>query len=156
MKIRLLAVGHKMPKWVQQTFLDYNNRLPKAQQLELVEIPPIHRSKTINTKVAMQKESDSILACLKPHETLIVLDEKGHAITTRYLSESIKNWQLQGNDIALVIGGADGLAAELKNKAQHLWSLSGLTFPHPLVRVIVMEQIYRAYSLIANHPYHRE
>lgn len=156
MKIRLLAVGHKMPKWVQQTFLDYNNRLPKAQQLELVEIAPIHRSKTTNTQVAMQKEADNILASIKPNETLIVLDEKGRAITTQYLADSIKKWQLQGNDIAMIIGGADGLTTELKNKAQQLWSLSGLTFPHPLVRVIVMEQIYRAYSLIANHPYHRE
>lgn len=156
MKIRLLAVGHKMPKWVQQTFSDYNNRLPKVQQLELVEIAPIHRSKTINTQVAMQKEADNILASIKPNETLIVLDEKGRAITTQDLANSIKKWQLQGSDVALVIGGADGLTNELKNKAQQRWSLSGLTFPHPLVRVIVMEQIYRAYSLIANHPYHRE
>jgi 23S rRNA (pseudouridine1915-N3)-methyltransferase len=156
MKIRLLAVGHKMPKWVQQTFSDYNNRLPKVQQLELVEISPIHRSKTMNAQIAMEKEADNILASIKPNETLIVLDEKGRTITTQYLANSIKDWQLQGNDVALVIGGADGLTSEIKNKAQQLWSLSGLTFPHPLVRVIVMEQIYRAYSLIANHPYHRE
>jgi len=156
MKIRLLAVGHKMPKWVQQTFAEYNNRLSKVQQLELVEIPPIHRSKTTNTRVAMQKEANLISSCLKAHETLIVLDEKGRSITTQYLADSIKQWQLQGNDIALVIGGADGLTAELKNQAQQRWSLSGLTFPHPLVRIIVVEQIYRAYSLISNHPYHRE
>jgi len=156
MKIRLLAVGHKMPKWVQQTFLDYNNRLPKAQQLELVEIAPIHRSKTINPQVAMEKEAINILAAIKPQETLIVLDEKGQAISTQYFADSIKKWQLQGTDVALVVGGADGLTKELKNKAQQRWSLSGLTFPHPLVRVIIMEQIYRAYSLIANHPYHRE
>ena len=156
MKIRLLAVGHKMPQWVQQTFSDYNNRLSKVQQLELVEIPPVHRSKTMNVQLAMEKEANSILNVIKPNELLIVLDEKGKTVTTQFLSKSIKNWQLQGDDVAIIIGGADGLSQKIKDRAFQSWSLSGLTFPHPLVRVIIVEQIYRAYSLIANHPYHRE
>ncbi|MCF6318091.1 MAG: 23S rRNA (pseudouridine(1915)-N(3))-methyltransferase RlmH [Proteobacteria bacterium] len=156
MKIRLLAVGQKMPKWVQQTFNDYNNRLAKTQQLELVEIPPVHRSKTTNPLKAMQVEGEYILSTLKPHEKLILLDELGKPIATKFLAQSIKAWQMDGLDIAIVIGGADGVSTEVKKKAYAKWSLSLLTFPHPLVRVIVMEQIYRAYSIIANHPYHRE
>ncbi len=156
MKIRLLAVGQKMPKWVQQTYNDYNKRLIKSQQIELIEIPPVHRSKTINVEKAKQIEGMSILSALKPNEKMIVLDEHGKAISTKYLAQSITNWQMQSFDIAIVIGGADGFSDEVKNKAVAQWSLSLLTFPHPLVRVIVIEQIYRAYSIIANHPYHRE
>lgn len=156
MKIRLLAVGHKMPKWVQQTFNDYNNRLSKTQQIQLVEIPPVHRSKTTNTQKAMQAEGAGIISALKPNEKLILLDEFGKAISTKFLATSIKNWQMDGFDIAIVIGGADGVSDEVKKQAFQKWSLSLLTFPHPLVRVIVMEQVYRAYSLLANHPYHRE
>jgi len=156
MKIRLLAVGQKMPKWVQQTFNDYNNRLSKNQQLELVEIVPVYRAKTMNVDKAKQMEGDSIMAALKPHEKIIVLDERGKAISTKFLAQSIKSWQMDAFNIAIIIGGADGVSEKVKLKAYHLWSLSQLTFPHPLVRVILMEQIYRAYSLIANHPYHRE
>ncbi len=156
MKIRLLAVGQKMPQWVQQTFNDYNNRLVKNQQLELVEISPVHRSKTTNPIKAMQVEGAHILSALKPQEKLILLDEFGKAISTKFLAKSIKSWQMDGFDIAIVIGGADGVSDEVKQKAFAKWSLSLLTFPHPLVRVIVMEQIYRAYSIMVNHPYHRE
>ncbi len=156
MKIRLLAVGQKMPKWVQQTFNDYNNRLARTQQLELVEIPPVHRGKTTSPIKAKQVEGECILSALKPHEKLILLDELGKPISTKFLAQSIEAWQMDGLDIAIVIGGADGVSAEVKKKAHAKWSLSLLTFPHPLVRVIVIEQIYRAYSIIANHPYHRE
>lgn len=156
MKIRLLAVGQKMPKWVQETFNDYNNRLVKNTQLELVEIPPVHRSKTTNPHKAMQVEGENILSALNPNEKLILLDEHGKSVSTKFLAQSIKDWQMNGFDIAIVIGGADGVSDEVKKKAFQKWSLSLLTFPHPLVRVIVMEQIYRAYSIIANHPYHRE
>ncbi len=156
MKIRLLAVGQKMPKWVQQTYYDYNKRLGKSQQIELVEIPPVHRSKAISIEKAKKIEGQSLLSALKPSEKMVVLDEYGKAISTKYLAQSISNWQMQSFDIAIVIGGADGFSDEVKSKAFAQWSLSLLTFPHPLVRVIVIEQIYRAYSIIANHPYHRE
>lgn len=156
MKIRLLAVGLKMPKWVQQTFNDYNTRLAKNQKIELVEIPPVHRSKTTNISNAMQEEGSRILSALKPSEKLIILDEFGKPISTKNLAQSIKNWQMESFDIAIVIGGADGISRDVKDKAFQKWSLSLLTFPHPLVRVIIIEQIYRAYSVIANHPYHRE
>jgi 23S rRNA (pseudouridine1915-N3)-methyltransferase len=156
MKIRILAVGQKMPKWVQQTYAEYNQRLVKSQQLELIEIAPEHRSKTTSTDKAMDAEGKRILAAIKPQEKLILLDEFGKSISTKYLAKSISKWQLDGNDIAIVIGGADGVSKEVKSHAAHKWSLSQLTFPHPLVRVILMEQIYRAYSIIANHPYHRE
>lgn len=156
MKIRLLAVGQKMPKWVQQTFNDYNKRLPKNQQIELIEISPIHRGKTTSINKAKELEGDNILSAIKPQEKLIVLDEHGKDITTQGIAQSIKGWQMNGFDVAILIGGADGISDAIKQKAFKTWSLSQLTFPHPLVRVIVIEQIYRAYSIIANHPYHRE
>ncbi len=156
MKIRLLAVGHKMPKWVSQTFNDYNKRLPKAQQIQLLEMAPVHRSKTMSAEKAKQIEGKNILAALKSSEKLIILDEHGTALSTKILAQSIKKWQMTAANIALVIGGADGFSPAVKQQAHAVWSLSLLTFPHPLVRVIIMEQIYRAYTLIANHPYHRE
>ena len=156
MKIRLLAVGQKMPKWVQQTFNEYNQRLNKNQQVTLVEIAPFHRSKSMNSDVAMRIEGQNIISALKPNEKIILLEESGQLVSTKNLAQSIKNWQMQSTDIAIIIGGADGVSTEIKNLAFKQWSLSKLTFPHPLVRVILIEQIYRAYSLIANHPYHRE
>ena len=156
MKIRLLAVGQKMPTWVQQTFAEYNGRLPVKQQIELVEIAPIHRSKSISTDKARQMEAQSILDSVKNNEKIVLLDEKGKMISTRNLSESISQWQMNGDDIAIIIGGADGVDKNIKKQAHKTWSLSALTFPHPLVRVIIMEQIYRSYSLLSNHPYHRE
>ena len=156
MKVRLLAVGQKMPKWVQQTFNDYNNRLVKNQQVALKEISPVHRSKSMSSEKAKSIEGQYILSALKPDEKIILLDEKGQNISTKNIAQSIKSWQMNGTNIAIVIGGADGVSDEIKNHAFKQWSLSKLTFPHPLVRVILMEQIYRAYSLIANHPYHRE
>ncbi len=156
MKIRLLAVGQKMPKWVQQTFNEYNQRLNKNQQVVLVEIAPVHRSKSMNSDVAMRIEGQNIMSALKPNEKIILLEETGQHISTKNLAQSIKDWQMQATDVAIVIGGADGVSSEIKNHALLQWSLSKLTFPHPLVRVILIEQIYRAYSLIANHPYHRE
>ncbi len=156
MKIRILAVGQKMPKWVQQTFLEYNQRLAKNQQLELVEIAPEHRSKSSNKVIAMESEGKRLLSALRPTEKLVLLDEHGKSLSTKDIAQSIQNWQLQGDDIALIIGGADGVSDEVKKRASYKWSLSKLTFPHPLVRVIIAEQIYRAYSLISNHPYHRE
>jgi 23S rRNA (pseudouridine1915-N3)-methyltransferase len=156
MKIRILAVGQKMPKWVQQTFAEYNKRLIKPQQLELIEIAPEHRSKSSNTQKAMEAEGKRIISSLKANEKMVLLDEFGKSLSTKFLAESIQKWQLNSDDIAIVIGGADGVSTEVKNRAQTKWSLSQLTFPHPLVRVILVEQIYRAYSLISNHPYHRE
>ncbi len=156
MKIRILAVGQKMPKWVEQTYNDYNKRLQKNQQIELVEISPIHRGKSISSNKAKTLEGKKILAALHPQEKIIVLDEYGKLVSTKQVAESIKKWQMNSIDIAIVIGGADGISQEVKSCAYTTWSLSLLTFPHPLVRVILIEQIYRAYSIIANHPYHRE
>ncbi|VAW34277.1 23S rRNA (pseudouridine(1915)-N(3))-methyltransferase [hydrothermal vent metagenome] len=145
-----------MPQWVQQTYADYNNRLGKNQQPELVEIAPVHRTKTMSMETAKHTEGKSIISALKPNEKIILLDEHGQSISTRFLAQSIQDWQMNATNIAIIIGGADGVSDNIKHKAHSTWSLSQLTFPHPLVRVIIMEQIYRAYSLIAKHPYHRE
>ena len=154
MKIRILAVGQKMPKWVSETFSNYNQRLNKSQQLELIEIPPVVRNKSTTAEKAKETEGERILSKLKASEIIVLFDEKGKSISTKELAHSIQNWQMQGQDIALIIGGADGVSHQIKQKAKIKWSLSALTFPHPLVRVILAEQIYRAYSLLSNHPYH--
>lgn len=156
MKIRLLAVGQKMPTWVKDTFNQYNIRLPRNQQIELKEIPPAHRSRSANSESGKKAEGECILSALKETERLVLLDEKGKLISTKDLSACINEWQMDSQDIAIVIGGADGVSEEVKKRANITWSLSKLTFPHPMVRIIIMEQIYRAYSLLSNHPYHRE
>lgn len=145
-----------MPGWVTETYTSYNQRLNKAQQVELIEISPIVRNKSINSSKAKELEAQKLIAAIKPNELVVLLDEKGKSFSTKKLAATIQNWQMQGKNIAIIIGGADGVSHEVKQIAQIKWSLSELTFPHPLVRIILIEQIYRAYSLIANHPYHRE
>jgi 23S rRNA (pseudouridine1915-N3)-methyltransferase len=110
----------------------------------------------MDTNTAKTIEGKNILSALKTNEKILLLDEYGNSLSTKKLAQSIKNWQMHAINIAIVIGGADGVSDEIKKQSYKQWSLSRLTFPHPLVRVILIEQIYRAYSLIANHPYHRE
>jgi 23S rRNA (pseudouridine1915-N3)-methyltransferase len=156
MKVRLIGVGHKMPAWVTTAFKEYARRLPAGHQIELVEIPPVPRNKSMPAARAMQKEADAIRRALRPGNRLVLLDERGKAHTTAELANKFEHWDMDGQGIDLVIGGADGLDPSLKQQATETWSLSALTFPHPLVRVILAEQLYRVWSLRHNHPYHRE
>ena len=155
MRIRLIAVGTRVPGWVQQGFADYAQRLPRECRLELVEIPAADRSRIPEIAKCRQAEAARILKAVQPDERLVALDERGDALDTPQWSQALKNWMQDGRDAALVIGGADGLAAEVLDKAERKWSLSRLTLPHALVRVLVAEQVYRAWTRIANHPYHR-
>ena len=156
MKIRLLAVGRKMPRWIQSGFDEYARRLPAESRLELVEMPPGKRSGTADAGMARAAEAEQIQRRLGRNDRLIVLDEQGSRIDTRCLAEWYGDWLMQGRDVALVIGGADGLAPALLEAAESSWSLSPLTLPHGLVRVVVAEQLYRAWSLRSGHPYHRD
>ena len=156
MKITLLAIGHKMPDWVSDTFNLYNQRLPQKQRIQLLELAPVKRGKTTSADTIKAQEADMLLKKIPTESLLIALDEKGKLLSTRDLSQSISRWQQNGSDVFIVIGGADGLDQSVLEKATQVWSLSRLTFPHQLVRVIMAEQIYRAYSLLNNHPYHRE
>tara|TARA_R110000868_G_scaffold4805_17_gene29921 strand:- start:2829 stop:3296 length:468 start_codon:yes stop_codon:yes gene_type:complete len=155
MKIRLLAVGQKMPSWVTEGYQEYAKRLPADCALELVEISPGYRSKSSSKEKAMQQEADALLKAIRPQEHLVALDVLGKPWSTEQLASQMGQWRMDGHDIALVIGGPDGIAPSLLTQAKQRWSLSSLTLPHPLVRVVVAEQIYRAWTLLQGHPYHK-
>ena len=155
MRIRLLTITHKSPSWLSEGYTDYAKRLPPTCALELVEIPAEKR--TTNTDIARltDREGEKMLAAIKPGNRVVALDVKGKLFTTEQLAEQLAHWQQDGRNVDLLVGGPDGLAPACLQKADQSWSLSPLTFPHFLVRLIVAEQIYRAYSILTNHPYHR-
>ncbi len=156
MNISLISLGHKMPDWVNVAFQTYNERLPNHLKIQLLELNPVSRQKGLSVVQIKSQEADAIEKHLKPGAVNIALDEHGKAISTEFLAKQLADWQMQGQDINLIIGGADGLDQRIIQQANQTWSLSKLVFPHQLVRVIVAEQVYRAYSMLNNHPYHRE
>lgn len=157
MKVRLLSIGHKTPVWVTDAFNLYNKRLPVSQQIQLCETSAIKRHKKNNdSNIIKSAEAEQLMKLVMPNALVVALDEKGTLLTTQELSLSISKWQLSGRDVYILIGGADGLHESILGKADYVWSLSRLTFPHQLVRILVAEQFYRAHSLLNNHPYHRE
>lgn len=156
MIIHLIVVGQKMPKWVLEGYQEYAKRLPKSCSLKLHELPMAIRGKTGNADQYKQEEAKRILAAIPKGARLVVLDEHGQQTTTLEFSQKLDEWLGSGQDIALVVGGPDGLQVELIEQAIWKWGLSKLTLPHPLVRVLVAEQVYRAWSVLQNHPYHRE
>lgn len=155
MKLRLLAVGHKMPAWVEQGYAEYAKRLPVDCALELVEISPGHRAKNTSKEKAMQQEADALRKAIRPQDHVVALDVKGHSWSTEQLAEQLHGWRMQGGDVALLIGGPDGMTPDILALARQRWSLSALTLPHPLVRVLLAEQLYRAWSILQGHPYHK-
>lgn len=158
MKLRILSIGHKMPNWVQQGFEEYLKRIQPMISVEMVELPPAKRSKTPSpAEIDKYKaiEATTILNAKHPKERLWLLEVKGKMLSTEHLSDKLSMAMQDGVDIALVIGGADGVSPEILQAADFKWSLSELTLPHPLVHIIVIEQLYRAMSLINHHPYHR-
>jgi len=153
MRIRLLAVGQRMPGWIRTGYENYARRLSGACRLELVEIAPGKRQR--GAKRAMQEEEKRLLGCIGRDDAVIALDDKGKPWSTEQLADQLHHWLADGRDRALLIGGPDGLTSGCLRRAKQTWSLSPLTLPHPLVRIIVAEQLYRAMSLLDNHPYHR-
>jgi 23S rRNA (pseudouridine1915-N3)-methyltransferase len=154
-RIRLLAVGTRMPAWVETAFADYQSRLPHECRLELTEIVAPERGRRPDLARLRQAEGEKLLKAVPADCTLIALDERGSALNTAEWAQQLQGWMASGRDTALIIGGADGLAPEVLARAAQRWSLSRLTLPHPLVRVLVAEQLYRAWSILAHHPYHR-
>lgn len=154
MRIHLLSVGRRMPAWVQAGWEDYARRLPPECALQLVEIEPVQRGRGPATR-AVQEEGERMLKAVPKGAGVIALDVAGEPWSTARLAEALRGWLAGGRDMALLVGGADGLAAGCLARAERRWSLSPLTFPHPLVRVILAEQLYRAWSLLQGHPYHR-
>lgn len=155
MRIRLIAVGTKMPGWVEQGVDEYCKRLPPELKLEIKEIAPGKRGKGADIQRAIQHEGKQILAAIGQYDRVIALDVKGKPWSTEQLATELENWQREGDDISLLVGGPDGLAPECLQRAHQRWSLSALTLPHPLVRIVLAEQLYRAYTINTNHPYHR-
>lgn len=156
MKLLILAVGNKMPEWITNGFNEYTKRMPREASISLIEIKPEPRTTGKTVPQIMEAEAQRIEAALPKDVTRIVLDERGAALTTKQLSQKMHDWLGSGRDVAFIIGGADGLHQSVRDTAQQLLALSALTLPHGMVRVLLAEQLYRAHSLLHNHPYHRE
>jgi len=156
MKLIIVSVGHKMPEWIKVGFNEYTKRMPREAQVVLLEIKPEPRTTGKTTAQIMEAEAQRVLAALPQNCLCIALDERGIQATTRQLAAQMQEWMREGRDIAFIIGGADGLHESVKQAAQQLLALSSLTLPHAFVRVLLAEQLYRAHSMMHNHPYHRE
>lgn len=155
MQLIIAAVGHKMPAWIEAGFAEYAKRMPPEIRIHLKEIKPVERSGSKTAETAMALERAKIEAAIPKGARIIALDEHGRDLTSVQLSQHLVQWQQDGRDVALIIGGADGLDAEFKARADMLIRISSLTLPHGMVRVMLAEQLYRAWSITQNHPYHR-
>ena len=155
MKLLIVAVGQRMPAWAQTAYDDYAKRFPPELKVEIKTVKTEPRaSKTRESLVAAERER--IQAVLPRGCRVVVLDERGATLTTKALAEQLNGWQLEGDDVALIIGGPDGLEPAFRDAAHQRIRLSDLTLPHAMARVLLIEQLYRAWSINANHPYHRE
>ena len=155
MRVKLIAVGTKMPKWVTTGYEEYAKRLPKDFALELVELQMAPRGKNTDIAKAIQKEGDAMLAAIPAGDKVIALEVLGKSWSTEQLADQTEQWRMDGYNISLLVGGPDGLDPRCTARADQAWSLSKLTLPHPMVRILLAEQIYRAWTLMNNHPYHR-
>ena len=156
MKLRIVAVGNRLPEWVYAGFAEYARRFPPELPLTLTEIRAEKRAAGLEPAALIRREGERVLASLSARDTVIALDEHGEQISTRQLAERLQRWREAGADATFLIGGADGLDATVKARAAAQFALSRLTLPHGLARVLLAEQLYRAYSLLQGHPYHRE
>ncbi len=155
MKIRLIAVGTKMPGWVTEGYQEYSKRLPSDFQLELVELPLGHRGKGADKARAIRSEGDAMLAAIPKGDRVLALCVDGKNWSTEKLADQAEAWRMEGRNISLLVGGPDGLDPRCIAQADQRWSLSALTLPHPLVRILLAEQVYRAWTLLQGHPYHK-
>ena len=155
MQINLISIGTKMPSWVQQGYDEYAKRMPKECSIKLKEIPAGKRGKNSDLPRITRDEGERMLTAIPAKTHIVSLDLAGKPWSTPQLSQALQRWQDNGQNIALMVGGPEGLADSIREVARESWCLSNLTFPHPLVRVIVAEQLYRAWSILNNHPYHR-
>jgi len=156
MRIQVIAVGNRMPPWVKAGVEDYSKRMPRQLKLQWREIPLARRGRDLTPQRLCELEGEQILKAVPTADRVIALDVKGVAWSTKQLAEQLSSWQMGGDNFSLLIGGPDGLSAQCLDRADRRWSLGALTLPHPLVRIILAEQLYRAWSITVNHPYHRE
>ena len=156
MQLVVAAVGQRMPGWVQQAWTDYARRLPRELSLELREIPLAKRSRNAAVDRLRSAEGTALLAAIPAGYRTLALDERGREWTTQELAGRLEDWMREERGVGFLVGGPDGLSGECRERADDVWSLGRLTLPHPLVRVILAEQLYRAWTITRNHPYHRE
>lgn len=156
MRFQILTIGTKMPSWCNVAYEEYAKRISRFIKCSLLEIPLAPRLKATSVANNKEEEAKKILQKIPSDHFVVALDEHGQHWSTAALAQKLTSWQQRGQDISFIIGGPDGLASSCLERADVIWSLSELTFPHPLVRVMLIEQLYRAMSLLSNHPYHRE
>lgn len=155
MQLVIAAVGHKMPAWIEEGFNEYAKRMPPECRIVLREVKPVERSGSRTAQTLMAMERERIESVIPKGSRVVALDERGRDFTTIQLAERLQSWQQERGDVTFVIGGADGLDAGFKQQADLLLRVSSLTLPHGMVRVLLAEQLYRAWSITQNHPYHR-
>ena len=155
MRIRVIAIGSRMPGWVREAVDDYLKRFPPSLRVSIIEIEAGNRTGS-SVKRAIEVEGERLLAAVHQDEYVVALDERGLEMTTKQLASWIDGHRREGRDLALLVGGPDGFAPGVLARANYRWALSKLTFPHALVRVVLAEQLYRAHTVLSNHPYHRE
>jgi 23S rRNA (pseudouridine1915-N3)-methyltransferase len=155
LRLRIIAIGERMPAWVADGFAEYSKRLARDLPVELVELRPGLRGKGRDAARAVADEGAAVLAALPRDAHVIALDGRGKPWSSAQLATQLGDWRMAGRDLALLIGGPDGHAAEVLARADQCWSLGPLTLPHMLVRLLLIEQLYRATSILAGHPYHR-
>jgi len=156
MKLRILSPGNRMPVWVNAGYEDYARRFVAPYSLTLNALPAEKRTPTADIKKITEREGKKMLASLQSGHRIIALDERGELWSTQKLASILKEWSSMAPGIDFLIGGTDGLSKECLDRAHCRWSLSPLTLPHPLVRILLAEQLYRATALLRNHPYHRD
>lgn len=156
MQLLVLAVGQRMPAWVQQAWDEYARRWPRGMSLELREVPAARRSRKAAADAFRSSEGRALLAAAPAGFRLVALDERGKQWSTRELASRLENWMREESGVCFLVGGPDGLSQECRARADELWSLSRLTLPHAMVRAVLAEQLYRAWTVTQNHPYHRD
>ncbi len=155
LQFRLITVSNKAPSWISEGFQEYSKRLSSTFSFDVIEIPVEKRSNQKNLQPLIDREGEKILSAIKPQHTVIALEVTGKMWSTEELAEQLNQWQLEARNIDFIVGGPDGLSAACLKRAQYKWSLSRLTLPHLMVRILIAEQLYRAWTILQGHPYHK-
>ena len=156
MQLLVAAIGQRMPAWVNDAWGEYAKRFPRGMTLDLQELPLARRSRNMAVERLRAQEGDALLAAVPRNYRVIALDERGKEWSTAELADRLKSWMQEEHGVGFLVGGPDGLPQSCRDKADDVWSLSRLTLPHPMVRALLAEQLYRAWTITQNHPYHRD
>jgi 23S rRNA (pseudouridine1915-N3)-methyltransferase len=156
MRLAVIAIGRRGPRWLQEALTDYVRRLPAAMRIELIEIAPVRRGRNADSHAATRTEAARLRAAVPANHIRVALDERGRQIDTKFVATQLQGWRDEDRNVAFLIGGADGLDPALVREANAAWSMSKLTLPHGIARLLLVEQLYRGWTVLSGHPYHRE